>query len=149
MAFGHEDYCALVAVITAIERDPYDAAAELRLRESQEKWTGDDPAGLWLVVQEIVPSLCAGLIYVPGRGAWIAADEVRRGSRPRHRHLETAWQLGRVELVVKLGRDPTGKEIAAHILASADLRLIGDIKCIIEIDSLLREQRRGRPRLHE
>jgi hypothetical protein len=146
MAFDHEDYCALVA---AIERDPYDAAAELRLRESQAKWTRDDPAGFWLVVQEIVLSTRAGLVYVPRRGAWIAADEARRGGRPRHRHLETAWQLGRVELVVKLGRVPTGKEIAAHILAAADLRLIGDIKGIIEIDTVLREQRRGRSRPQE
>jgi hypothetical protein len=140
MAFGHEDYCALVA---AIQRDPYDEVAEAKLRKLQERWTGD-PAGLGLVIQEIVLCLRVGLVYVPRRQAWITPDQARRGGRPRNPHLETVWQLARVELLLKLGRKPSEKEIAEHILGPGDLRLIGDIKAIISVDSLLRERRRGR-----
>jgi hypothetical protein len=140
--FGPDDYAALAAALKISYSNPDDEAAELEIRRLQWKWTGD-ANGFGLVVQDCMQRLKAGFVYDP-RHDWIAADRDRPHGRPRQRGLETARQLGRIELLDKLKREPALAEIADHVLQSDNLKGIAGVRGLINVSSLVRQFERRR-----
>lgn len=144
MPFAPEDYCDLVAVFTTLKRDPFNEAADQKLRVLQEKH-GGHISQFHLLCLDIDYHQQKGLVYDRRRLAWITPAEKRRGGRPRREHLDAAWKLARVELRTQLRREkPTQREIAEHLLKSDSLRVIGQIRGIVDTKSLLRVHRRCR-----
>jgi hypothetical protein len=119
---------------------PEDALLRDRLRE----FIGLDRDNFDKLCVEIVAMLADGWVWNARWREWRWPTDHGTRGRPAQPAFAPAWKLSRVELVVRLGREPTAIEIADYLRREPSLRDMAGINRWTKLESLTRRDRRLR-----